>query len=118
MGGRASRNKGRAGEQALVRLLNDWMGEGTAKRNLDQVTRDGGATGDVAGEIAGYFAIECKSTKTLQTAFFKQAQDQAGDKIPVVAWKKTGTGKFQFFILMDETAFLEYAGDVMSSTEP
>ena len=118
MGGRVSRNKGRAGEQSLVRLINDWFGDGIARRNLDQVTTDGGAGGDVGGELQRFFSIECKASKQLQTAYFRQARDQAADhQIPVVAHKETGTGKFRFYVLLEEKDFLEYAGEVMSAAE-
>lgn len=112
--GKPSRDKGAAGERALVRLLCEWLGESAASRNLDQV-RDGGVRGDVAGDVSRHFAIECKSTRASRfPQWFEQAQAQAGDKIPVVAWKRTGSGKFQFYVLMDEQEFINYARETLN----
>jgi len=80
----AQRNKGACGERELFNLLTDYLGF-VVKRNLSQ-TRGGGADGiDVPG-----FAIEVKRQETLALpAWWRQAVDQAGDRIPVLFYRQS-----------------------------
>ena len=98
-----SRRKGKAGENELVRLLKDELGDATIRRNLDQ-TRDGGC--DILG--VGPFRIEVKRCeKPRWGAWRKQAIEQAGDGIAVIAWRANGKPWEFDFVGLDKYLAME-----------
>ncbi|NBW12661.1 MAG: hypothetical protein EBR82_32020 [Caulobacteraceae bacterium] len=82
--GKMQRNKGARGERELFALLSDGLGLNIT-RNLVQ-TRSGGAdTMDIPG-----FAIEVKRQEVLKMSeWWTQTLSQAGDKIPVLAYRQS-----------------------------
>jgi len=82
--GKMQRTKGAAAERELLKLLSDGLGLNLT-RNLTQ-TREGGADCD---DLEGY-ALEIKRHETLQlTTWWRQAVEQAGDKVPVLAYRQS-----------------------------
>lgn len=89
------RNKGRAAEQEIVRILNRWHGdmgrdgEGFS-RNLNQ-SRDGGW--DIATDYP--LAIEIKRAENLMlSAWWQQAREQAEgtNRVPVLIYRRNRMG--------------------------
>lgn len=79
-----SRAKGIRGERELFAILSDELGI-PCRRNLEQVRNGGADTLDVAG-----WSIEVKTVEKL--AFgdaWEQACNQAHDRKPVLAWKRS-----------------------------
>ena len=82
--GKMQRTKGATAERELLKLLSDGLGLNLT-RNLTQ-TREGGADCD---DLEGY-ALEIKRHETLQlTTWWKQAVEQAGNKVPVLAYRQS-----------------------------
>lgn len=82
--GKMQRTKGATAERELLKLLSDGLGLNLT-RNLTQ-TREGGADCD---DLEGY-ALEIKRHETLQlTTWWRQAVEQAGDKVPVLAYRQS-----------------------------
>ena len=82
--GKMQRTKGATAERELLKLLSDGLGLNLT-RNLLQ-TREGGADCD---DLEGY-ALEIKRHETLQLAtWWRQAVEQAGDKVPVLAYRQS-----------------------------
>jgi len=78
------RRKGAGGERELFRLLEGQLGL-IVERNLEQ-TRNGGAD---SISIPG-LSIEVKrQERDWAEAWWQQALDQAGDKVPVLAYRKS-----------------------------
>lgn len=97
-----SRRKGKAGELEFIRLMRDELGDETVRRNLDQV-REGGA--DIIG--LGNYSVEVKRCERMEFGkWITQACEQAGEKIPVVAWRRNG-GKWRIWIEVDVPLFAE-----------
>ena len=82
---KASRDKGARRERELLSELQDQLGDDypPLKRNYAQTAEGGADCIDLDG-----FAIEVKGCEQFRSAFFDQAKEQAGEGIPVVAWKK------------------------------
>lgn len=107
--GARSRRKGAAGERELIGLLRDQLGDRPElRRNLDQC-RDGGADCRVAGH-----AIEVKRAERFLSAWLDQAEAQAGDDIPVVAWRRNG-GRWRFLVVQTVGQFAEQVREHLSS---
>lgn len=82
-----SRAKGARIEREAVNILKDELGDGyVVERNYRQ-----SASGGADIELNGVF-IEVKGGKQFQKAWFDQAKEQAGDGIPVTAWRQHGGG--------------------------
>lgn len=82
-----SRAKGASGEREAIKLLADFLGDETIKRNLQQ-TRDGGH--DINGLTLDYWAIEIKRCKKPELlAWWKQACNQAAKagKMPALLYR-------------------------------
>lgn len=82
----SQRRKGASAENELAILLGDWLGI-TLKRQLGQ-ERDGGA--DIR---IGRAHIQVKRCETLAIpAWWRQAVADAGDGLPVLAWRQSRKG--------------------------
>lgn len=100
--GARSRRKGAAFEREVCKLLEHELGVPCA-RNLVQ-TREGGY--DIDTELP--VAIECKRVESGFTAsHLKQARRQAGDRIPVVAHRRSRE-PVRFVVEMDAEQFCEW----------
>ncbi|MDP6676935.1 MAG: hypothetical protein QGI29_05145 [Pirellulales bacterium] len=95
-----SRDKGANGEREVVMLLNNAGIK--AERNLSQ-TRDGGSDIDLPAH-----AIEVKrAEKESHTTWMRQCIEQAKDKTPVLAWRKSRE-PWRFAVVMDKDQFTKY----------
>ena len=82
--GKMQRTKGATAERELLARLNEGLGINLS-RNLKQ-TREGGADCD---DLEG-FSLEIKRQETLCLPdWWRQANEQAGDKIPVLAYRQS-----------------------------
>ena len=108
MSGLRSRNKGKAGERELARLLRDELGE-QITRNLVQ-TRDGGR--DLIG-LPGISLEVKRCERTEWPKWLEQAKAQSADgEYPVVAWRRNGK-PWRVFVEMDLAQFCEFARERM-----
>jgi hypothetical protein len=84
------RNKGRAGEQEVSRLIRDWLGI-DVRRNWQAQSAEGGA--DLAG-IPGW-AVEVKFADLFRSAWWRQACEQAerASAKPALVYRLTGQGR-------------------------
>lgn len=82
MNGRGCRHKGQRGEREIFAILSDKLGI-PIKRGLS-ASREGGADSlDIPG-----FAVEVKRVeKEIISAWWRQAVDQAGDRLPVLFYR-------------------------------
>lgn len=95
------RRKGADGERELIGLLRDRLGDLPAlRRNLEQ-SRSGGANFNVAGH-----AVECKRAERFRADWIEQAERQAGEQVPVVAWRRNG-GRWRFLLVLDVDEFAQ-----------
>lgn len=96
-----SRRKGANAERELISMLRDRLGElDGLKRNLNQYR----ASGDDFS--CGPFSVECKRTERFLTSYLHQAEENAGERIPVVAWRSNGQ-KWRFLPILDIEQFCE-----------
>ena len=97
----SQRRKGAHGERELVNLLRDRLGDLPGLcRNLEQ-SRSGGA--DIL--LPGY-AIEVKRAERFLSAWIEQAEREAGDCLPVVAWRRNGK-PWRCLLVLDVDQFAE-----------
>ena len=79
--GRSSRQKGARGEREFRDLL---------RRYGFACDRDGSERGDLIHDVPGiHFEVKRRETLALP-AWIRQAEGDAGDKVPVIAWRKNG----------------------------
>lgn len=80
----AARNKG----IRYQRFIRGWF----AENGFDPLARPGGEDGDDLRLLGmPWFSIELKGQSRMRLAeWFNQATEQAGDKIPILIWKRTG----------------------------
>lgn len=103
-----SRRKGATGERELIGLLRDRLADLPGlHRNLDQC-RDGGC--DI--RLPGY-AIEVKRAERFLSAWIEQAERQAGDDVPVVAWRRNGS-RWRCLVVLDVDRFAEQIREGLS----
>lgn len=84
MSGRASRTKGRSGEQEVARLFR------AAGYDCERVPNSGGLRlkGDLYGNVPAH--IEVKRTERLELwRALRQAEDECGDKTPVLVFRRS-----------------------------
>ena len=104
------RRKGAAGERELIGLLRDRLGDLPCLcRNLEQ-SRSGGADFHVAGH-----AVEVKRAERFRADWIEQADHQAGDDVPVVAWRRNG-GRWRFLLVLDVDEFAQVVRKVLDSS--
>lgn len=74
---------------------------------FEPMSRPGGEDGDDLRLLGmPWFSIELKDQARVRLAeWFKQAKDQAGEKIPVLIWKRTGKAQAE-----DQWVLLDLAG--------
>lgn len=100
LSGAASRRKG----AAFQRLIRSWF-EG---QGFEPMERPPGEEGDDLRLLGmPWFSFELKGQAHHRLAeWYKQAKDQAGEKIPVLVWKRTGTsGGGEQWVTMELLAF-------------
>lgn len=79
--GRSQREKGARGERELAKILG---GRRTGQAQSQHAAPDA----DISDCLPGYF-IECKRQERVQIeAWCKKAEDEAGELVPVVIWRR------------------------------
>lgn len=100
LGGKSSRRKGHQFERDIVNMLR--TNGIDAARNLSQ-TRDAGGDIDLPGVL-----IECKRCESgFSARHLKQARKAAGDRIPVVAHRRSREAP-RFVVEMNQEQFLSW----------
>ena len=100
MSGARSRTKGKVGEREWAAFL---RAHGFAAHRGQQFSGSNESPDVVAPGLPGIH-FECKRTEQVSLdAWLKQAKDDAGDKIPVVAHRKNRGG---WIIVMDAEQFM------------
>jgi hypothetical protein len=108
--GSMSCRKGAAGERELIGLLRDRLGDLPGLcRNLDQC-RSGGADFHIADH-----AVEVKRAERFRAVWIEQAKRQAGNAVPVIAWRRSGD-HWQFLLVMDLEEFTGTVREALGST--
>ena len=106
MGGRMSRQKGQRGEREFAKILE---GHGISAHRGRQYSGHPDAP-DVKHEYDGSIHFEVKRTERLcPWPFMRQAEEDAGDRMPVVAWRKNGEGWLVFMRAEDYIPLMKAA---------
>lgn len=103
--GKLSRTKGAAGEREVVRLFKD--AGFTAQRTAPLQAAQGATDADVlVSEVPGLHIEVKRDEKKSVDSMLNQTQAEAGDKLPLLAYRRNGTRQWNAVVPLDHYAKL------------